>query len=172
MLTAAICATLFGIWWFCLYVPLRMFGLSYLQENQTIRQQCDNATQECQLFPSLETTVKGLHYDLDIYAATVSYDPKEEYVNDVVDAIQASGLSLSTYKIEQEIDKKSYAKSIMRVSLSGGYQQLLNFFEQLHTKKMLVSCKNISLQATSEAEKYTITCELASFFWPSKNPST
>lgn len=171
VLTITICVTLIGIWWFCVYAPLQMFRLSYTQENQMMRQQCDHATQECHLFPSLENTVKGLQYDLDIYAVKTSYDPKEVHVNDVVHAIQASGLSLLSYKIEKEIDKKLYTKSIMRVSLSGGYQQLLNFFEQLHANKLLVSCKNISLHA-SEAEKYTITCELASFFWQGKNPST
>jgi len=173
IITLIICVTLLGIWWFCVYAPVRMFRLAYMQENQTLRQQCDQATQECHLVASLQNTVKDLHYDLDIYSATTSYDPQEIHVNDVVQAVQASGLSLLAYKIDRDIDKKLYTKSSMQVSFSGEYQQLLNFFEQLHTKKMLVSCKNIAVQsASSETEKYTITCELASFFWQGKNPST
>jgi len=170
MFTVTILVTLIGIWWFCVYVPVRMFGLSYMQQNQLIRQQCDNGTQECHLLPSLETTVKELHYDLDVYSAQTSYDAKEGYINDVVLAIRTSGLSLSAYKTEREIDKKFYTKSIMQLSLSGGYQQLLQFLEEMHTKKMLISCKNITLHAL-ESDKYTIACELAFFSLNKEKPS-
>jgi len=163
-LTLLMCSLLFGAWWFCMYTPLGVISVLYKQENQTMRQQCDHDTQECHLFSSLEDKVKELHYALDVYAVQVSSDPKEVHIHDVMNAISASGLTLSAYNVEREVDKKLYTKSIMRLSLVGRYQQLLNFFEQMHTQKMLISCKNISLHA-SEPEKYTITCELASFSW-------
>jgi len=163
-LTACVSVSFFGIWWFGVYTPLGMVGLSYRQQNQTIRQQCDRDTQECDLIPSLENKVKELHYALDVYTAKVTYDPKEVHINDVMHAISASGLTLSAYNVEREVDKKLYTKSIMRLSLVGGYQQLLHFFEQMHTQKLLLSCKNISLHA-SEPDKYAIICELASFSW-------
>lgn len=163
-LTLCASVAFFGIWWFGVYTPLGMISLSYKQQNQTMRQQCDSDTQECQMFPSLENTVKELHYALDAYTVKVSNNEKELSINDVMSAITASGLTLSTYNVEREVDKKLYTKSIMRLSLVGGYQQLLQFFEQMHTQKLLLSCKNVSLYA-SEPLKYTITCELASFSW-------
>ncbi len=163
-LTLLTCVSLFGMWWFCVYTPLGMLGLSYTQENKMMHQQCNHDMQECHLLSSLENTVKELHYALDVYTVHVSSDPKEVHINDVMNAISTSGLTLSAYNVEREIDKKLYTKSIMRLSLVGGYQQLLHFFEQMHTQKMLISCNNISLYA-SEPEKYTITCELASFSW-------
>lgn len=170
-LTATACVMLFATWWFCIYAPLCAFNLSYVQENQIMQQQCDHAKQECTQLSCLEDTVKELQYTMDAYAIQVSYNPREVHINDVVQAVQASGLSLCAYNTEKEIDKKLYTKSTMRLSLSGGYQQLLNFFEQMHTKKMLMLCKNISLQTASEPEKYTISCELTSFSWLSKKPS-
>jgi Tfp pilus assembly protein PilO len=163
LITIALCATLTSGWWFGIYTPLRTMNVSYAQQNKMVCQQCDTTKQERQLVASLENTVKGLQYDLDIYSVKTSYEPKEVQINDIVSAIQASGLSLSAYKVEKEIDKKLYTKAIMRLSLSGGHQQLLNFFAQMHTKKILVSCNNISLQAASQAGNYAITCELASF---------
>lgn len=163
-LTLCVSASFFGIWWCCVYTPLGMVSVSYRQQNQTMRNQCDHDTQECQMLPSLENTVKELQYALDAYTVKVSNNEQELSINDVMSAINTSGLTLSAYNVEREVDKKLYTKSIMRLSLVGGYQQLLHFFEQMHTHKTLIACKNVSLQAL-EPQKYTINCELASFSW-------
>lgn len=172
IITIVVCTTLFGFWWFCLYTPLYFVDLSYTQENQTMRQHGEQVKQESRSVPSLENTVKELQYALDVYGTKTSYDAQEASANDIVRLVQASGLSLSSYKMEREIDKKVHTKSIIRLSLSGTYEQLVHFFKQIQAQKMLLKGNNISLQATTDPEKYMIACELVSFSLAKKNPST
>jgi Tfp pilus assembly protein PilO len=170
LLTICASIALIVAWWLCVYKPLALINLSYMQENIVIKQQCDNHTHDCQSVDSLKDTIKDLHYNLDIYGVRTSHNPQETYIVDIMQAIQAQGLSLSSYSVEREKDKKDYTKSLMRFSLIGNHQQLVQLLEQLHAKKMIIGCNTITMQAIAD-EKYTMICEFVSVAWNEKKPS-
>jgi len=138
MYTSLLMLCISAVWFFLLYYPLVKYEQLYEQERIALQKKYEKEH-------VLQVQIKDniiVNDDLKKYIQSFRVSEDDYFKVQTLwfmETIQQQGLSLTSYIIKKEIDKKWYKKEQAHVVMIGTFNQILSFFDIIkNSQKMIV----------------------------------
>lgn len=143
ILSFAIFAIFILAWWFGLYSWTR-YKVRRIKAQMTALEKKDIDLRAARgVMHTLQDQIEGLQQNIADYRTISTAQAQQEQLFIILNAAAFSGTSLNGYTIDNQKDKGWYISQVAQVDISGSYDQIIKFFNQIKECKKMIQCDHL-----------------------------